>query len=142
MMSDWNIGNLRKGTLVRVVAMLFLLHAGVDLVFPELCREEAFGAGLTQSFDLSSLAKTNETSPAVAVAASSESKDEQRSDPQPRDEDCFCCCTHVMPSPLFVAPGDAEPGLIASRHQNASIPAAPPNKPYHPPRSPNQSSFS
>ena len=114
--------------------MLFLFHAGVDLAFPELCNDEALEAGLTQSLAFPSPAHSNEGSPAVAVTASSESKDEQRSDPQHRDEDCFCCCTHVMPSPLFVAPGDAESGLIASRHQNTSIPAAPPNNPYHPPR--------
>lgn len=134
MKSGWNIGKLRKGRLLRVGAILLLLHAGVDLAFPELCTEEPFGAGLTQSLELSSRAKSNEPSPAVALAVSSESKDEQRSDPQRLDEDCFCCCTHVMPSPLFVAPRNAEVGLSNSRHQDTSIPSAPPYRPYHPPR--------
>ena len=134
MKSGWNIGRLRKGRLLRLGAILLLLHAGVDLAFPELCTEGAFGAGLTRSVELSSSANRNEPSPAVAVAASSDSKDEQRSDPQPRDEDCFCCCAHVMPSPLFVAPRNAEVRSTNSRGQSSSIPPAPPNKPYHPPR--------
>lgn len=134
MKSGWNISKLRKGPLLRVVAVFLLLHAGADLAFPELCTEEAYGAGLTQTLELSSQTNSDDNSPAVATATSSESKGEQRPDPQPRDEDCFCCCTHVMPSPLFVAPDDAEPRLLARRHHNTSIPAPPLNNPYHPPR--------
>ena len=134
MKSGWNIVRLQKGPLLRVFAVVLLLHAGADLAFPELCPDKPFDAGFTQSLDLASRASGNETSPPLAAPAPHESKDERRSDPQPGDEDCFCCCTHVMPSPLFVAPGDAEPGLLASRYQNTSIPAPPPNNPYHPPR--------
>jgi hypothetical protein len=132
--SGWSIGKLRKGRLLRVVAVLLLLHAGGDLAFPELCSEEPFGAGLSQAFELSSRANSNESSLALAVAASRESKDEERPDPYPQDEDCFCCCTHVMPSASFVAPKDAEEGSTISSRQNSSIPSTPPNRPYHPPR--------
>jgi hypothetical protein len=134
MNSAWNIGKLRKGRLLRAVALLFLIHTGVDLFFPELCTEEPFSAGLTQSLALPSPANSKERSPAVTGAPSGESKDEQRSDPQHRDEDCFCCCAHVMPSPLFVTPDNAELVLMVSKDQNTSIPAAPPHNPYHPPR--------
>ena len=137
MKSGWNISKLRKGSLLRVVVVLLLLHAGVDLAFPELCTEEGYGAGLSRTLDLSSRTNRTDGLRLVAAATSSDSKDEPRSDPdsQPRDEDCFCCCTHVMPSPLFIAPVNAEPGLLANRHQDTNIAAPPPNNPYHPPRS-------
>ena len=136
MKSAWNIGKLRKGQLLRVVVMLLLLHAGVDLAFPELCTEELYGAGLPQTLELLAPTDVNDNSLSVAAATSSESKGEPRPGPdsQPRDEDCFCCCTHVMPSPVFVAPEDAEPGLLANRYRNTTIPCPPPNNPYHPPR--------
>jgi hypothetical protein len=136
MKSGWNIGELRKGRLLPVVVVLLLLHAAVDLAFPELCTEEPYGAGLTQILELSVRTNSNDKSRSAVAETSRESKEEPRPGPdsQPRDEDCFCCCTHVMPSPLFVAPEDANPGLLANQFRNATIPAPPPNNPYHPPR--------
>ena len=136
MKSGWNISKLREGRLLRVVVVLLLLHAGVDLAFPELCTEEAYGAELTQAFELSARTNSNNKSPSAVAETSSESKEEPRPGPdsQPRDEDCFCCCTHVMPSPLFVAPEDADPGLLANQFRHTTIPSPPPNNPYHPPR--------
>ena len=127
-----NILEFRQSQLLRMIAMLFLLHCGLDMLFPQLCSEEEL---LGSSF-ISTLVKTDdgEVEQAFVVSDSSEFPDDQRSDPQHRDEDCFCCCTHVMPSPAFASPGNAE--LVISRNTvpRIFIPSAPSDNPYHPPR--------
>ncbi|HXQ72108.1 MAG TPA: hypothetical protein VN844_16555 [Pyrinomonadaceae bacterium] len=128
-----NIREFRQSQLLRVIAMLFLLHSGVDMLFPQLCNEEEpFGGNFSSTW----LASTNDGEPgnAFAVHDTKGFPDDGRSDPQHTDEDCFCCCTHVMPSPVFASPDDAE--LVISRSTLASIfiPAAPSDNPYHPPR--------
>jgi hypothetical protein len=129
-----NICEFRRSPLVRVIAMLFLLHSAVDMLFPQLCNgEEPFGG----SFNITWLVATNdaEVGKAFAVDGSSELPDDQRSDPQHRDEDCFCCCTHVMPSAVFASPDDAELVLSRSTVARIFIPSAPSDNPDHPPRS-------
>ena len=128
-----NIREFRQSQLLRVIAMLFLLHSGVDMLFPQLCNEEEpFGGNFSSTW----LASTNEGEPgnALAIHDSKGFPGDQRSDPQHTDEDCFCCCTHVMPSPVFASPDDAE--LVVSRSTVARvfIPSAPSDNPYHPPR--------
>jgi hypothetical protein len=129
-----NIREFRRSQLCRVIALLFLLHSGVDMLFPQLCNgEEPFGG----SFSSTWLGATNDVQvgKAFAVDGSKQLPDDQRSDPQQhRDEDCFCCCTHVMPSPVFASPDDTE--LVVSRSTVARIfiPSAPSDNPYHPPR--------
>ena len=124
-----NIREFRRSQLWRVIAMLFLLHSGVDMLFPQLCNEESFGG----SFNRTWLVATNESEPLV-VDSSREFPDDQRSNPQHRDEDCFCCCTHVMPSAVFASPDDAEPIISKSTGPRIFIPSAPADNPYHPPR--------
>lgn len=128
-----NIRELRRSQLLRLIAMLFLLHSGVDMLFPQLCNEEELFGGSFSS-TLPSSTNDGEVGKAFAAINSSEFPDDQRSDPQHRDEDCFCCCTHVMPSPVFASPGDAE--LVTSRSTvpRIFIPSAPSDNPYHPPR--------
>ena len=133
MRSGWNISKLRKGRLVRAVALLFLFHTGVDLLFPQLCSEEPVNIAINQSSPVSKEAINDETSGLVAVSLPNDSGENQPSDP-PRDEDCFCCCTHVMASPGFVNPGNAELKRPTSLQAEISILSAPPNNPYHPPR--------
>ena len=128
-----NIREFRRSQLLRVIAMLFLLHAGVDMLFPQLCNEdEPFGG----SFSSTWLVATNDTDAgkAFAVDGSSQFPDDQPNNPQQRDEDCFCCCTHVMPSPVFASPDDAELVISRSTVTRVFIPAAPSDNPYHPPR--------
>ena len=62
MKSGWNIGKLRKGRLVRAVALLFLFHTGVDLLFPQLCSEEPVNITINQSLPVSKEAINDETS--------------------------------------------------------------------------------
>lgn len=123
-----NIREFRQSQVLRVIAMLFLLHSGVDMLFPQLCNEEEPVGG---RFSSSSLLSTHDDT----VSVSSELPSDQRPDQQHKGEDCFCCCTHVMPSPAFASPGDAE--LVLSRNKVARllIPSAPSDNPYHPPRS-------
>lgn len=44
-----NIRELQKSQLVRVIAILFLLHSGADMLFPQLCNEESFGGSLSST---------------------------------------------------------------------------------------------
>jgi hypothetical protein len=136
MKSDWNISKLRKGRLVRAVAVLFLFHAGVDLLFPELCSEEPVNFAMNQSLPVARETNKDETSRLVAVTLLNDSDEDLPDQPQqpPRDEDCFCCCTHVMASPGFVNPENAELKLAASSQPNISVLSVPLNNPYHPPR--------
>jgi len=131
-----DIYNLSKGRLVRAVALLFLVHTGADLVFPQLCREEPVGIVLNQSFTVAREEARDQESVAASVQASTERG--QNSGPSrespPRDEDCFCCCTHVMPSPLFVDPGVPHANLGKSIQSSVSVASAPLNAPDHPPR--------
>ena len=128
-----NIREFRRSQLLRVIAMLFLLHSGVDMLFPQLCNEEEPFGG---SFNSTGLSARNdaEVGKAFAVYGSSEFPDDQPSDPQHRDEDCFCCCTHVMPSPVFASPDDAELVISSVTVARIFIPSAPSDNPYHPPR--------
>ncbi|HYJ84868.1 MAG TPA: hypothetical protein VEW46_02270 [Pyrinomonadaceae bacterium] len=133
MKSGWNISRFGKGRLVRAIALLFLFHTGVDLLFPELCSEEPVTITVNQSLPGSNETVNDETSGLVAESLPTDSREDRRSDP-PRDEDCFCCCTHVVPSQAYSNPGDAELKLPNSMQQEISILSAPPNNPYHPPR--------
>lgn len=135
MKSHWNISKMKKGRLVRAVALLFLFHTGVDILFPQLCSEEPVNIAIHQSSPASEEAGIDETSALVAASLPAESDGQQPSDAPPRDEDCFCCCTHVMASPGFVNPENAELKLPSGSQQEISILSAPPNNPYHPPRS-------
>ncbi len=134
MKSGWHIGKLRKGRLVRVIALLFLFHAGVDLLFPQLCSEERVNLAVNQSLPASKETINDETSAPVAVTLPGDSQEGQPPDQQPRGEDCFCCCTHVMASHGFVDLESAELKLPTSPPKDISILSAPPNNPYHPPR--------
>src|SRR5687767_7200837 len=121
-----NIREFRRSQLLRVIAMLFLLHSGVDMLFPQLCNEEELFGG---SFSSTVLSSTNdaEVGQVIAVNGSGESPNDHRSDPQHRDEDCFCCCTHVMPSAVFASPDDAELVILRSPVPSIFIPSAPPD---------------
>lgn len=114
-----------------MIAILFLLHSGADMLFPQLCNEESFGGSLSNTV----LATTHDAEAVLAVIASSELPDDQRSGPEHRDEDCFCCCAHVMPSPVFASPADAELVISTSTVHRILVPSAPSDNPYHPPRS-------
>jgi len=71
---------------VRIVAVMFLLLAGADLAFPEICSEghEPLLEGQTAS--------------TVRLTLGDDS-----GEPRPQrvpKEDCFCCCSHIVSSPF------------------------------------------
>lgn len=128
-----NSREFRRSQLWRVIAILFLLHSGVDMLFPQLCNEEeSFGGSFSSTWLVAT--DDTETGKALAVDGSSQFPDDQPTDRQHRDEDCFCCCTHVMPSAVFASPDDAELVISTSTVPRIFIPSAPPDNPYHPPR--------
>jgi hypothetical protein len=113
--------------------MLFLLHSGVDMLFPQLCNdEEPFGGSFSSVWLVSS--NDREVGKGVAVDGSSQFPNDQPTDRQHGEEDCFCCCTHVMPSPVFASPDNAELVISRSTVARIFIPSVPSDNPYHPPR--------
>src|SRR5688572_7814488 len=132
MKTRWSISTLKKGRLVKAVALLFLFHTGVDLLLPQLCSEEPVNLTAAQSL-ITHRTVSDEVFTRLNLAAPSDSQDQEPSE-TPQDEDCFCCCTHVMASQGFGNPASAELGLATNLRLNLSILSAPPDNPYHPPR--------
>ena len=130
----FGLKNARRRTqLLRAVAMLFLVQAGAELLFPELCQEEGT---MSRSVIAAHVSKDKVALAfVVAVSSSPESRDNQIPDHENRDEDCFCCCTHVMPSPVFDPPENLVLKTQDGSPENVFIPTAPTRSPYHPPRS-------
>ena len=127
-----NIGRLRNERWLKVVAILFLVYTGIDLVSCQFCCENVAGLPTEYVRTLSPERQVNESF-AVSDPSSEKSSDEQRSNPS-RDEDCFCCCTHVMPSPVFASLVNTVLKMNTGLEESTRIPTAPLNNPYHPPR--------
>jgi hypothetical protein len=126
-----DIREFRRSRLLRVIAMLFLLHSAADMLFPQLCsEEELFGASFNSASTATNDRDLRET---FAVHRLNESPGDQNPDQQHREEDCFCCCAHVMPSPVFANPA-ADLPLSRSVARRVFLPSAPSDNPYHPPR--------
>ena len=83
-----------SGRIARVIVVLFLTYAGVDIANPQLCSEE-FGQGP------STLAATIKPGTLEGQSFGKQNSDESRNEQLPtephNDDDCFCCCTHVLP---------------------------------------------
>lgn len=124
-------GSLKR-RLSRAVVVLFLIYTGVDITIPQYHRDESIGIDISRT--LSSPAQATETD-FFALASESIPNYPQEDRESTRDEDCFCCCSHVMPSPVFVGPANVELVVQTSSQPDISIPTAPLHNPYHPPRS-------
>ena len=130
-----------KQKLFRGIVLLFLIHTAAELAFPQFCGE------MTSSFlGSSSVTVAAERLPARTASPSILGEVTQRAEStlpgvpsndseMPRDEDCFCCCTHVVPSPLFVDSETAQLVLLSDIQAPASIPTGSLHAPYRPPRS-------
>ena len=104
---------------MRVIAVVFLLLATVDLAFPQICGEDNEALFASQ-----------------AVAATFGHADDS-GEPlphQPPAEDCFCCCSHIVAedsaSPLDQLAIASGSGRIVP----PSVPLAPVRVLFHPPR--------
>lgn len=70
----------------RVVALVILLWAVVDMAVPSLCEADSgFLIPLTQQQSSMSVDSDKSSQPA---------------DPA-HEDDCFCCCSHISPTPHF-----------------------------------------
>ena len=104
---------------VRVLAVMFLLLACVDLTFPQICGED------------------NEPLFPQRNAASTFGHADESGDPLPHPaptEDCFCCCSHIVSEE-----GNGPLDELAQVSGSASvlppaIPLAPVELLFHPPR--------
>jgi hypothetical protein len=132
MKAKWSINKFRKGRLVQAVALLFLFHTAVDLLAPQFCSEEPINMSVNQHFSTPEESVIEQTPPFIAAMPGE--SDEEPTPVPCQDEDCFCCCTHVMASFGFVNPAKADLKLLSDTQRDLSIPSAPPNNPYHPPR--------
>ena len=105
---------------VRMVAIAFLLFAGADLAFPQVCGEEAEALFPSQGKASTTFAHEDDSGEPAPHAAST--------------EDCFCCCSHIVSddgaSPLGKLAILTAPDLVAP----PSVPLAPQQRLFHPPR--------
>lgn len=113
---------------VRVIAILFLVHTGADLTVPEFCGEEMGIPGFVQA------QSTDIDSVAAFVTASREPKQDEPTQPTHSDEDCFCCCTHVLPGHATAPVGTAELSSAFAALKMTDLASPPLQGPYHPPR--------
>lgn len=132
MHSHWNTSKSTKRCLFRAIVILFLVYTGFDITVPQYHRNESIGTHKSRTLKSS----TKPIEPEIfAVASESTPNNPQEDRESHKDEDCFCCCSHVMPSPIFLGPANAELMLPTSLQPDFSIPTAPLHTPYHPPRS-------
>lgn len=118
---------------MRVVAILFLLYTGADIILPEyFCRSNA------QLFASDMMAtdkyKINVDNHLSVVTRDSDSQGENERDQVPLDEDCFCCGAHVLPSTLYIYLNAEIATSLLPAIKQASIPTPPVLSLYHPPR--------
>lgn len=128
MNSCWRTDAGTKRRLFQGVVILFLLYTAFDITIPQYHRNESIRSGE------SIVASGTGTSQTEQLASESMPSDSREDREHPRDEDCFCCCSHVVPSPLFVDIVGAIVNLPTHSEADTSIPSAPLHTPYHPPR--------
>jgi hypothetical protein len=133
MKSKGNISPLINTRLARVIVILFLSYAAVDLMNPQLCAEDFTPAPMSAvavTVDLSS------KSTDIFLARSDlKQEQEQPAPPAPHDdEDCFCCCAHALPGLTNHPNGSSN--TVSLTPTNVSVIAASPDLKalYHPPR--------
>lgn len=126
------LNKLFDGRFARVIVILFLVYAGVDIANPQLCSDEF----APRSVLLASNTERRAEEPSTAIFIGNSEETEQREEPSAphSEDDCFCCCTHVLPG-LTTHPNGASdvvsqglmliPQSVTSAHLNAL---------YHPPR--------
>lgn len=129
-----DISKFSKGRLVRAVAVLFLLHTGADLVFPQLCNEEPVGITMNQSFSVAEDPVGDYQAVAASVPRSNESSENPRRKDPPKDEDCFCCCSHVLPGTITAAIAVTDIPSHVTRLEYLSVLSPPLARAFHPPR--------
>ena len=81
-----------SGRFARLIVILFLAYAGVDIANPQLCDDEF----APPSILLASNVERRAEEPLTGTFIGDSEKNEQREQPSAphSEDDCFCCCTH------------------------------------------------
>lgn len=120
--------NLRHGIAVFLLAFAVFDLAIIDMFFPQLCGEEQVALYSTDPI----CSTEDDVTDSLAIR-NHDSQPSQDSHQSPIDEDCFCCCSHIIPSPhVNVAALNCLPPPCVTA--DASLPSAPPQGTFHPPR--------
>ena len=122
-------GRLRRGIVIFFLIFTFADLTLIDLLSPQSCSDDGFGALAI----LGELQSDGDCTEKTFIGAADDSHQEKSSEPDCTGEDCFCCCAHVMPA--FPAPPqqlEAKSHVTAARL--APLPSSPPDNPFHPPR--------
>jgi len=132
MRSAWNMDRLRRPTIIRGLAALFLLFTLVDILSPPACCERA--ELLSATLDNYSRLMAGAVDEASSVAISSQSRTEHSPDKDCCDEDCCLLCAHMLPVKAL----GSEFVLVMKSPlrvlNKASILSPPLDATYHPPR--------
>lgn len=131
MNSRWITSRSAKRRLFQGVVLLFLIYTGFDITVPQYHLNESIRKNTTGALDPGT--KHLESGIYLVASNSTPNQPQQERDSH-RDEDCFCCCSHVVPSPVFIGPVNAVVMSPPIALPNIAIPSAPLHNPYHPPR--------
>jgi hypothetical protein len=133
MSSVSNPSSSRKRRLVRGIALLFLIHAALDLASPDLCRGERLEGDFQGLIAVT--AQQDKIIASVANLATSDKHGTDDPSEQPLgEEDCFCCCSHVLPEKVIAAMAVTDIGSPVTRLEYLSAPSPPLARTFHPPR--------
>ena len=135
MSSVSNTSFSRKRRLIRGIALLFLIHAAMDLAFPELCRGETLEddcQGLIAEATLQRIGIAS--TPVASIAASNKQRTNDPSEQPSGGDDCFCCCSHVLPGTVIAAMAVNDIRSPVTRLEYLSAASPPLARAFRPPR--------
>jgi hypothetical protein len=125
---------MKRGYIHRWLAVVLLAYASADIyqdsVSPQQCCE--WMDNLAVSECAGRVPSAGVSNIALPVIAPGESREES-SVPSNPEEDCFCCCGHMLPAVHYSAPVVEVRSCLAYLTKTL-LPAAPPQKKFHPPR--------
>lgn len=124
-----------KHRLIRGIALLFLIHAAIDLASPELCRGETLEDDCQGLIAVATLQRIgNASSPVASIAASDQQNTNEPSEQPSGDDDCFCCCSHVLPGAVIAAVAGTDIRSPVTSLECLSAPSPPLARAFRPPR--------
>jgi len=130
------IGRWQRVLAALLLGMAFFDLAVIDVVSPQLC-DDGF---LSATNFVPAHAAVEGIGEKVVIEVAIDVQDflpqqEEHSEAPPTstDEDCFCCCSHILPGYAFDA-GPMWGGQRANVATVCSLPSAPPQDTFHPPR--------
>lgn len=117
------------GRFARVIVILFLTYAAVDIANPQLCSDEFASPTVLLA---SNIAEDRPTS--YSVVNSEDTKQREEPSAPHSEDDCFCCCTHVLPGLTTHPNGASDATSQGLALTSQSVTSAHLMALYHPPR--------